>query len=169
MLLSAEGGWSKTPNRYQRLMIRPVFISLSVAAAIFLTSCESDQPQKSHSKVRHSFGYNDEQQTQPGGPDTGVQPAPGAETPDNGGPIAPPPAPPGAEQKKPETPPAPNGATNAAPNVAKKDYPYAQPVPGKSGFVTSPYAPYSGYVDVRGFPPGTEVKDPYTQKVFLVP
>ncbi|MEO6847140.1 MAG: hypothetical protein ABI443_06610 [Chthoniobacterales bacterium] len=46
---------------------------------------------------------------------------------------------------------------------------YGTPVPNKPGFVTSPYSPYSGYVDVRGFPPGTEVKDPYTGKVFLVP
>lgn len=49
------------------------------------------------------------------------------------------------------------------------NYPVGTPVPGKPGFVTSPHAPASGYVDVRGFPPGTEVKDPYTQKIFLVP
>ena len=45
---------------------------------------------------------------------------------------------------------------------------YGTPVPGKPGFVTSPYSPYAGYVDVRGFPPGTEVKDPYTGKSFQV-
>jgi hypothetical protein len=46
---------------------------------------------------------------------------------------------------------------------------YGTPVPGKQGFVTSPFAPDGGYVDVRGFPPGSEVKDPYTGKVFLTP
>ncbi|MGC1481498.1 MAG: hypothetical protein WA771_13425 [Chthoniobacterales bacterium] len=46
---------------------------------------------------------------------------------------------------------------------------YGTPVPGKAGFVTSPHAPYAGYVDVRGFPPRTEVKDPYSGKIFLVP
>ena len=46
---------------------------------------------------------------------------------------------------------------------------YATPVAGKPGFVTSPYASTQGYVDVRGFPPNTEVKDPYTGKMFLVP
>ncbi len=47
--------------------------------------------------------------------------------------------------------------------------PEAIPVPGKPGFVISPYEPSKGYIDVRGFPPGTEVKDPYTGKPFLVP
>jgi len=47
--------------------------------------------------------------------------------------------------------------------------PYGKPVPGKLGYVTSPYAPSHGYVDVRGFPPSTEIKCPYTGKVFIVP
>jgi hypothetical protein len=55
--------------------------------------------------------------------------------------------------------------------VTKKgeDLPYGTPVAGKKGFVTSPFSPNSGYIDVRGFAPGTPVKDPYTGKVFLTP
>jgi len=46
---------------------------------------------------------------------------------------------------------------------------YGKPVPGKAGLVTSPYSPDKGYIDVRGFAPGTPVKDPYTGKIFLTP
>jgi hypothetical protein len=46
--------------------------------------------------------------------------------------------------------------------------PYASPVPNKPGFVYSPYDP-KFLIDVRGFPPGTEVKDPNTGKLLKVP
>jgi hypothetical protein len=60
---------------------------------------------------------------------------------------------------------------SAAPEAkpGKADVPYAIPVPGKQGFVTSPFAPESGYIDVHQFAPGTAVKDPFTGKVFLTP
>jgi len=46
---------------------------------------------------------------------------------------------------------------------------YGTSVPDKPGLVISPFAPDSGYVDVTGFPPRTEVEDPYTGKIFLMP
>jgi len=48
-------------------------------------------------------------------------------------------------------------------------FPVAKPVPGKPGYVFSPYDPNGGYVDVSGYPSGSKVKDPYSQKIFLVP
>jgi hypothetical protein len=51
----------------------------------------------------------------------------------------------------------------------KANLPYGNPVPGKPGLVTSPFAPDAGYVQVLGFPPGSTVEDPYTGKIFLTP
>jgi hypothetical protein len=67
--------------------------------------------------------------------------------------------------------PLPVRVASAAPEVKgkKRDVPYGIPVADRPGFVTSPYAPNEGLVDVRPFPSGTEVKDPYTGKVFLTP
>jgi len=48
-------------------------------------------------------------------------------------------------------------------------YPTGTKVSGKTGLVKSPYAPYAGDVDVKGIPAGTQVKCPYTGKIFIVP
>ena len=69
----------------------------------------------------------------------------------------------------PEVLPTPaNALPTPTPAGAIGTIPYGIPVPNKPGFVTSPHSS-AGYVDVRGFPPGTEVKDPYSGKIFLVP
>jgi hypothetical protein len=63
-----------------------------------------------------------------------------------------------------------NTRTTVRANSKKgEDLRYGIPVPGKQGFVTSPFSPDSGYIDVRGFQPGTPVKDPYSGKIILTP
>ena len=56
---------------------------------------------------------------------------------------------------------------SSTPAAAK--YPVAKAVAGKPGLVKSPYAPYAGDVDVKGIASGTQVKCPYTGKIFIVP
>ncbi|MEP6809156.1 MAG: hypothetical protein ABI992_02855 [Chthoniobacterales bacterium] len=47
-------------------------------------------------------------------------------------------------------------------------FPTAKPVPGKPGYVYS-VDPKGGIVDVTGYKSGDKAKDPYTQKIFIVP
>jgi hypothetical protein len=68
------------------------------------------------------------------------------------------------EKSKPSPTPGPRTVTSQAPQ-----YPTAKPVPGKPGYVFSPFDPSGGYVDVNGYTSGSKVKDPYSGKIFLVP
>ena len=115
-----------------------------------LTSCDTvDQPPPTRTRrvstttTQTASQYPPQQQPfDPNGP---AQPSSAA--PENAGPVP---------------------QTSAPTKVAKGDYPYGIPVPNKPHLVESPYSP-GKYVDVEGFAPGTEEKDPYTQKIFLVP
>jgi hypothetical protein len=132
---------------------------LLIVTAAYLTACGTGQQRSKQSA--HHYGYHgtDDESSQTV-QDVAPAPSESTTTQQTTAPksdLTPPPPP--SESKTPANPTS----------VEKKDYPYGKTVQGKAGFVTSPYAPYSGYVDVRGFPPGTEVKDPYTGKVFLVP
>ena len=59
-------------------------------------------------------------------------------------------------------------ATTSRITPPQAQFPVATAVPGKPGYVYSPYDS-SKYVDVTGYTPGSKVKDPYVQKIFIVP
>ena len=48
-------------------------------------------------------------------------------------------------------------------------FPTAKTVPDKPGYVFSPFDSSGRYVDVSGYTSGTKVKDPWTEKIFVVP
>jgi hypothetical protein len=125
-------------------------LSFALIAGLFICSCtEPEQPPPSVKQRVAKYPNQPQQyppQQQPFNPNGPAQPENAATQETTAGP-----------------PPT------AAPTKASKgDYPYGIPVPGKPHLVESPFSP-GKYVDVEGFPPGTEVKDPYTQKIFLVP
>jgi hypothetical protein len=72
-------------------------------------------------------------------------------------------APPAVTEKSKPTP-SPSRTT-----TTQAQLPTAKPVPGKPGYVFSPFDASGGYVDVTGYTSGQKVKDPYSGKIFLVP
>jgi hypothetical protein len=57
---------------------------------------------------------------------------------------------------------------SASDQPSEGDSPYAIPVPGRPGFVTMP-PKMGGYIDVRGYAPGSYVMDPWTKSIIRVP
>jgi hypothetical protein len=55
------------------------------------------------------------------------------------------------------------------PTQASSTFPTAKAVADKPGYVFSPFDSGGRYVDVSGYTPGTKVKDPWTDKIFIVP
>jgi hypothetical protein len=128
-------------------------LPLAVIAVLFFVSCAEEPPPPTTQHHRAPpYAVTETQEypppQQPFNPNGPPQPV-----------NAPPPQQPASSPPPIAAPPT---------KVAKGDYPYGIPVPGKPHLVESPYSP-GKYIDVEGFPPGTEVKDPYTDKIFLVP
>ncbi len=123
--------------------------------AVALAACQQSEQNNSNTG-RNRFGYRGTE-----GDSAQTKFATPTPTPD---PYATPTPPP---EEAITTAPTPSPTPAAA--APTREMSYGTPVPGKPGFVTSPHSPYAGYVDVRGFPPGTEVKCPYSGKIFLVP
>ena len=141
---------SLTPDTISQIFIMKFSIPLALLAAFFLASCAGEPPPPPPQHHRPSAYAPPQPQEypppqQPFNPNGPVQPTPPPVVASSPPPAAAPPT-----------------------KVAKGDYPYGIPVPGKPHLVESPYSP-GKYIDVEGFPPGTEVKDPYTDKIFLVP
>ena len=60
-------------------------------------------------------------------------------------------------------------ATKTNASATAVQFPVAKPVPGKPGMVFNPFKANGGYIDVSGYAPGSKVKDPESQKIFIVP
>ena len=66
-------------------------------------------------------------------------------------------------QTKPRRSPVPRTSS------AQLGFPTAKSVPDKPGYVVSPFDASGRYVDVSGYASGSKVKDPWTDKIFIVP
>ena len=66
-------------------------------------------------------------------------------------------------QTKPRRTPAPRTSST------QLEFPTAKAVPDKPGYVVSPFDASGRYVDISGYASGSKVKDPWTDKIFIVP
>ena len=69
------------------------------------------------------------------------------------------------ERSQAKTKPSPSARASSA----QLEFPTAKSVPDKPGYVVSPFDASGRYVDVSGYASGSKVKDPWTDKIFIVP
>ena len=67
------------------------------------------------------------------------------------------------------TQPNPKPSSPARTSYPQTEFPTAKAVPDKPEYVFSPFDSSGRYVDVSGYASGTKVKDPWTDKIFIVP
>ena len=129
---------------------RPLTIALLLSGAFGVAGCGI-----------HIFGHHEK-----------AAPAPNTDVTNPGRPLPPPtPTPRTGSRKKGSAAatPKPNAAKTTASAKSKSPFPVAKPVPGKPGLVFNPFKSNGSYIDVSGYAPGSKVKDPDTQKIFVVP
>lgn len=74
-----------------------------------------------------------------------------------------------AAQRSTSPTPRPGASKPVSTSTGAAQFPVAKPVPGKPGLVFNPFKANGGYIDVSGYAPGSKVKDPESQKIFVVP
>ena len=71
--------------------------------------------------------------------------------------------------RKETTPSKTKPSSSSHASSGESEFPTAKSVPGKSGYVISPFDSSGRYVDTSGYTSGSKVKDPWTNKIFIVP
>lgn len=140
-----------------------VRFALVASAAAALTACETMNPHKKETAQDKPLGSNrylqDDSSPQQPAADTPAATSQPQANPDTTS----------TTPAKSDSTASGSSSTPPTPPPPTSQYPYGKPVPGKKGFVTSPYDDKAGMIDVRDYAPGTKVRDPYTNKIFLVP
>ena len=143
--------------------LRPLAIGVVASIALDLTGCGFGRAITA--PVRYVFSSPE------------ATPAPNASDVSHPGRPVPVPSPtPRAAVRKPT-----QGSTSTTSNMAAKSptkkssgtaaasqFPTAKPAPGRPGLVLNPFKANS-YIDVSGYAPGSKVKDPESQRIFIVP
>ncbi len=162
-----------------RLNLPIVAVALSLASCVYTpprpinrgTGVNLDRPASGDRSARETR-YLEQEVTQPSEMQTTVVEETTVTTTTDPAAIQPPS---GATPPPPDAPPTPSTADKPKDSVpppaapAASELPYGVPVPGKKGFVYSPYDKSAGFVDVRDIGPSTKVRCPYTGKIFRVP